>query len=86
MSEYPPPPPGNFKLFKNKSKQEGDKKPDYEGSGTGLNGQPLRIVAWVNRPQGKQVYLSVKISVPQAEQPPAARPVSHFTPDDDAPF
>jgi hypothetical protein len=55
--------PGDAALFRNKDKQEGDKRPDYTGSGLDLQGGKIRLAGWVKHGE-KGLFLSIKISVP----------------------
>ena len=42
--------PGDFTLFKN-DKEGNEKRPDYTGSGLGLDGKKIKVSAWIK--QGK---------------------------------
>ena len=46
MPEYKPK-DNSFKLWKNKYKEEGDKKPDYTGNGM-VNGKKQDFSMWIN--------------------------------------
>ena len=46
-----------FKLWKNKYKEEGDKKPDYTGNGL-FNGKTKDVALWINKDKNGNRYLS----------------------------
>ena len=52
-----------FKLWKNDYKKEGDKKPDYTGSGL-INGEDKQISMWINEDKNGKRYLSGSIQEP----------------------
>ena len=52
-----------FSLWKNEYKKEGDKKPDYTGSGM-INGEKKDISMWINEDKNGKRYLSGKINEP----------------------
>jgi uncharacterized protein (DUF736 family) len=76
--------PGDFTLFRNEKKQEGDKRPDYNGSGIDLSGQDCWISAWVKRSEGKKPFFSVRIEAKEAKAAPIA--VKAEVIGDDLPF
>ena len=49
-----------FKLWKNKYKEDGDKKPDYTGNGL-INNQNKDIALWINQDKNGNDYLSFVI-------------------------
>ena len=53
----------SFKLWKNKYKNEGDKKPDYTGNGL-INGEKKDISLWINEDKNGQRFLSGQINAP----------------------
>jgi|TARA_R100000234_G_C4934102_1_gene149830 hypothetical protein len=53
----------SFKLWKNKYKNEGDKKPDYTGNGL-INGEKKDISLWINEDKNGQRFLSGQINEP----------------------
>jgi hypothetical protein len=86
--------PGSFSLFKN-DKKGNEKAPDYSGTGMDMDGQMIRVAAWLKDGQrGK--FMSCKIEPareqqdappPVAKPKPAARQDDPFgTMDDDLPF
>tara|TARA_R100000995_G_scaffold68059_1_gene36717 strand:+ start:172 stop:384 length:213 start_codon:yes stop_codon:yes gene_type:complete len=46
-----------FKLWKNKYKEEGDKKPDYTGNGL-FSGKTKDVALWINKDKNGNRYLS----------------------------
>jgi uncharacterized protein (DUF736 family) len=50
-------------LFSNKEK-ESEKHPDYTGTAL-VNGDELRLAAWVNTAASGMKYMSIKFSVPR---------------------
>ncbi len=79
------PKPGGFSLFKNEKKQEGDNRPDYNGSGLNLDGTECWISAWVKRPEGKKPFFSISIQ-PKQEQTAQPETVKAEPVGDDMPF
>jgi len=53
----------NFKLWKNKYKEDGDKKPDYTGNGM-VNGEKKDFSLWINQNDDGQKYLSGQFKEP----------------------
>tara|TARA_R100001163_G_C4863101_1_gene68434 strand:- start:147 stop:359 length:213 start_codon:yes stop_codon:yes gene_type:complete len=52
-----------FKLWKNKYKEDGDKKPDYTGNGM-VNGEKKDFSLWINQDDNGQRYLSGQFKEP----------------------
>jgi hypothetical protein len=52
-----------FKLWKNKYKEDGDKKPDYTGNGM-VNGEKKDFSLWINEDDNGQRYLSGQFQEP----------------------
>lgn len=44
-------------LFKNKDKEEGDNRPDYQGEAM-IDGVMFRMSAWIKRKDGKPPFMS----------------------------
>tara|TARA_R100000995_G_scaffold83043_1_gene58071 strand:- start:2428 stop:2640 length:213 start_codon:yes stop_codon:yes gene_type:complete len=57
----------SFKLWKNKYKNEGDKKPDYTGNGL-INGEKKDISLWINEDKNGQRFLSGQINEPYKKE------------------
>lgn len=82
--------PGQFSLFKN-DKEGNDKRPDYKGDGMDLNGNLVRVSAWL-RDGSKGKFLSCKFELKdeqaakpaQARRTPPPAPSNDF--EDDIPF
>ena len=56
-------------LFKNDKWEEGSKAPPYTGTGM-VNGEAVRIAAWVNTSKNGRKYFSIKFSeVSDAQEP-----------------
>lgn len=76
-------------LFRNKDKEEGDKKPDYTGSAT-IEGVDYFMDAWINTADSGRKYMSVKFKAKQQKSAPQAqqkgRKARDEAPDDDCPF
>ncbi len=67
--------PGTFSLFKN-DKEGNDKRPDYKGDGADLDGNPIKVSAWL-RDGKKGKYLSCKIEAKEDRAPnPASKPAA----------
>lgn len=85
MSDYVPK-PGDVSIFKNTKKEEGDRRPDYDGKGIDLNGNDFRIALWVK--EGKNgKFFSGKLDKPYV--PPAGAEASESKPEvktNDIPF
>lgn len=82
------PKPGQFSLFRN-NKDGNEARPDYTGNGADLDGNPIRIAAWIK--EGKSgKFMSCKISMDEreAQKPkPASDGIGGVTEmDDDIPF
>jgi len=81
--------PGTFTLFQN-SYKKADNQPDLKGKLVTPEGKVYEIAAWKRGGEIEWRYTGTvqepRPKTEQPEQPPAARPVSHCTPDDDAPF
>jgi hypothetical protein len=83
--------PGSFSLFKN-DKKGNDKAPDYSGIGMDMDGQMIRVAAWLKEgASGK--FMSCKIEPQQKKEDapkPATKPAAQTTGfddmDDDIPF
>ena len=83
--------PGDGSIFKNKKKEPGDKRPEYDGSFLDpVTGEKRRIALWIRESKSGNKFFSVKVQVaeekkiePKQEQPVATRtnPV-----DSDIPF
>ncbi|HCT53322.1 MAG TPA: hypothetical protein DF712_12790 [Balneola sp.] len=56
MADYKPK-DSTFKLWKNKYKEDGDKKPDYTGNGM-VNGEKKDFSLWINQDDKGNRYLS----------------------------
>jgi hypothetical protein len=80
--------PGTFTLFPNSYKKS-ENQPDLKGKLVTPEGKVYEIAAWKRGGEIEWRYTGTmqepRPKTEQAEQPPA-RPVSHFTSDDDAPF
>lgn len=68
-------------LFRN-DKQGNEKRPDYTGKGM-VNGQLVRISAWLKEGKSGTKYLSLSFQEPK-DEPPKPAPVADL--DDDLPF
>ena len=78
--------PGEFTLFKN-DKQGVENRPDYTGTGLDLQGNPIRVAAWLK--QGRNVkFMACKIQLKDDRQVPKEKPKSSGFEDmpDDLPF
>jgi hypothetical protein len=76
--------PNSGTLFKNKTKQPGDKRPDYQGD-CEVNGAKLSISAWIK--EGKRgKFMSLSFSPPRERQAAAAPEAEPPTPEADVPF
>tara|TARA_B100000519_G_C13794906_1_gene228316 strand:+ start:134 stop:346 length:213 start_codon:yes stop_codon:yes gene_type:complete len=53
-----------FKLWKNKYKKDGDKKPDYTGNGM-FNGSTKDVALWINEDKNGNRYLSGQLNEPK---------------------
>lgn len=59
-------------LFKNKKKEAGDKKPDYNGQ-CEINGEEMWVAAWLkDGPKGK--YMSLSFTPKEEAKPVAKKP------------
>ena len=56
MTEYKPK-DNSFKLWKNKYKKDGDKKPDYTGNGV-FSGDTKDVSLWINEDKNGDRYRS----------------------------
>jgi len=80
--------PGTFTLFQNSYKKS-ENQPDLKGKLVTPDGKTYEIAAWKRGGEIEWRYTgTMQEPRPKTEQPeqPASRPVSHFTPEDDAPF
>ena len=55
-----------FKLWKNKYKTDGDKKPDYTGNGM-FNGSTKDVALWINKDKNDNRYLSGQLKDPKSK-------------------
>lgn len=78
--------PGNFNLFKN-DKDGNDKRPDYRGEGTDLQGNKVELAAWI-KDGAKGKFMSVTMKTKTAQSTQASRPNEKPSNDfeDDIPF
>lgn len=78
--------PGDITIFRNRNKEEGDKRPDYDGKGLDLNGNEIRIALWIkDGANGK--FFSGRLSEAQQKAPQqAAAPAPARVNNDDLPF
>jgi len=77
-------------LFKNKRKEQGDKKPEYTGS-LNVNGTEFFLDAWLKTSQSGEKFMSVSVKQKdkQSETKPAQKAApanSGFDDLDDVPF
>jgi hypothetical protein len=80
--------PGTFVLFPN-SYKKAENQPDLKGKLMTPEGKVYEIAAWKRGGEIEWRYTgTMQEPRPKTEQTeqPASRPVSHFTPEDDAPF
>jgi hypothetical protein len=66
MAEYKPK-DNSFKLWKNKYKEDGDKKPDYTGNGM-VNGEKQDFSLWINENDKGERYLSGQFKDPYVKE------------------
>ena len=72
MSDYEPK-PGDVTIFKNRNKEPGDKRPDYDGKGIDLGGNDFRIALWIK--EGKNgKFFSGKMEKPYVKEDALAEP------------
>lgn len=78
--------PSFGQLFKNRYKEDGDKKPDYKGTMTDPNGVEWQIAGWIkDGANGK--FLSLKIQEPYVKpESNVQNPPSAYDDDEDIPF
>lgn len=82
--------PGDFALFKN-DKGDNEKRPDYTGNGLDLNGQRIKISAWLKK-GAKGTFMSCRIQLmtqgePARSNPEPQKPAGKFDDmEDDIPF
>ena len=82
--------PGTFTLFPNDYKKA-DNQPDMKGKLMTPEGKVYEIAAWKRGGEIEWRYTGTmqepRPKTEQAEQQPQqSRPITHFTPEDDAPF
>ena len=76
--------PGSFFLFKNK--KDKDNWPDYTGEGMSMEGEPIRVSAWLkDGVKGKFMSCSITPKEAQAAKP-QAKPDPFDDMDNDVPF
>tara|TARA_R100001082_G_scaffold47110_1_gene25175 strand:+ start:6675 stop:6887 length:213 start_codon:yes stop_codon:yes gene_type:complete len=56
----------SFKLWKNKYKEDGDKKPDYTGNGM-FDGSTKDVALWINKDKNGNRYLSGQLKDPKGK-------------------
>ncbi len=73
-------------LFKNERKAN-ERQPDYTGDAV-INGQKMRISAWVKKAKSGKTFMSLAFSEPQERQPgdEPRGAASHAGLDDEVPF
>ena len=59
--------PGSFSLFKN-DKGDNEKRPDYTGTGKDLDGQDIRVSAWLKE-GAKGKFMSCRFEVAKKDAP-----------------
>ena len=73
--------PGSFSLFKN-DKGDNEKRPDYTGTGKDLDGQDIRVSAWLKEgAKGKFMSCRFEVAKKDEAKKPAAK--KDDFPDDD---
>ena len=84
MSNYEPQ-HGDVTIFKNRNKEPGDKRPDYDGKGIDLEGNDFRIALWIK--EGKNgKFFSGKMEKPRVQDAPAEAEKKPEVANDDIPF
>ena len=83
------PKPGSFSLFKN-DKEGNEMRPDYTGNGLDLEGNPVRVSAWIKE-GAKGKFMSCKMEVPRSvpekkQSKPATQGFIAAIDEDDLPF
>jgi hypothetical protein len=78
--------PGDFALFKN-DKEGNEKRPDYTGNGLSLDGQRIKISAWLKK-GAKGTFMSCRMQpMTQGEPAQQEKPKARFDDmKDDLPF
>lgn len=71
---------GDGVLFKNKYKQDGDKKPDWKGSGLDLQGNKIELAGWIKQGKGGE-FISLKLSVPMERKDPPPEKTDDWRPE-----
>ena len=74
---------GQASMFLNDKKESGDNRPNYQGEGKDLEGNPIRIALWKKTAANGKDYLSVSIT-PKVDQAAAQAPRKED--DDSIPF
>lgn len=62
---------GEVSLFKNNYK-DNERKPDYKGSGLDINGNPIKVAAWVRQTRNGEQFFSLKIERDEQSAPAPA--------------
>jgi hypothetical protein len=90
VSDYQPK-PGDITVFKNTKKQPGDNRPDYDGKGLDVQGNPVRIALWIKEGRSGKFFSGQlttpmeKTAGPAAAAAPASPPATSGG-NDDLPF
>ncbi len=63
--------PGDFTLFKN-DKEGNEKRPDYTGTGLGLDGKRIKVSAWIKQGQ-KGKFMSCRFQEMTRGEPEQAK-------------
>jgi len=76
-----------IRLFTNKYKEDGDRKPDLTGTGL-IRGVKTKAAAWINKDKNGNEYFNIKYSDPDPKynnSSPSDRPAVQYA-KDDVPF
>jgi hypothetical protein len=78
--------PGDFALFKN-DKEGNEKRPDYTGTGLDLNGEKIKVSAWIKE-GAKGKFMSCRFQPMTRGEPSQQKPAAGKFDDmaDDIPF
>ena len=79
--------PGDGSIFKNKSKEPGDKRPDYDGSFLDpVTGEKRRIALWIRESKSGGKFFSVKVQTANEQKKEKSVAPRTNSDDSDIPF
>ena len=84
MADYTPQ-PGSFSLFKN-DKGDNEKRPDYTGEGLDVDGNPIKVSAWLRVSAKGTKFMSCRMEAKTETKAKGKPDTKQVDDDNDLPF